>query len=532
MKIKPFTILLFLLFFTHVSQAQLSLIHAQMGECTGEALLAHQPNGVSWNWKKDGVLQQYGGYYLRYLCVGDYTAELMQNDSLTIYSFSIDSVENAYPCGSYFFGWPNYQTTVNGCDGMAAINANGNVYDQMVSIPAIDSNQISFVNGSVYLTGLCDENYAITFSDTLSGCSSTANINIFSVAHCNGFALTMHTVQPNTTINTCDGSLYAEVTGGHQPYAYEWEGMNNYTDTITDLCFGFYSVIVTDALGCTTEQTFYSLTDSLLNPVYEYLAFPLPFPTTADSLCDGGVEMIVGGGVPPYTFQHSNGDSLQIIFGLCPGIYSVLVIDANHDTLHVDYIIYSPGSSSIGSNYPDSLIVDSLYSDLIDFCMIDYSNIDYIYIQDFTNYDMDSLSVTWAVVLSAGDTAYLTHVYNQALSPGVGYVTLNLYCTQKSIGNYWFASEQLYLSESPLGMEELKNNEALISQLTGTNTILIRLPSEQYAEIQLYDLTGKVITHQKMYGDHFEMGLPSMASGNYIIELQYTGNTIRKLVQH
>ncbi len=66
------------------------------------------------------------------------------------------------------------------------------------------------------------------------------------------------TVTPAITNTTCIASIGAidiTVSGGTEPYTYLWSNGAT-TEDLTDLAAGDYTVTVTDANGCETEQTF------------------------------------------------------------------------------------------------------------------------------------------------------------------------------------------------------------------------------------------------------------------------------------
>jgi hypothetical protein len=72
--------------------------------------------------------------------------------------------------------------------------------------------------------------------------------------------------------NQCDGSLKAQVKGGHPPYSYQWGDSNRQTSQVaTGLCEGTYTVWVTDSLGCT-----YSASARVEEPPPQQSLFPNP----------------------------------------------------------------------------------------------------------------------------------------------------------------------------------------------------------------------------------------------------------------
>jgi hypothetical protein len=94
---------------------------------------------------------------------------------------------------------------------------------------------------------------------------------------------------PETT--NCDGSSFVVVAGGSQPYSFQWDDSQQQTSySLTGLCAGNYTCVVTDATGCqltltTTilpwdagleEQLFYSLIHVSPNPFESTLTIEIP----------------------------------------------------------------------------------------------------------------------------------------------------------------------------------------------------------------------------------------------------------------
>jgi hypothetical protein len=127
-----------------------------------------------------------------------------------------------------------------------------------------------------------------------------------------------------TTVANCTNGS-ASVTGtpgtGVPPYTYLWS-TGATTSSITGLVAGFYQVTVTDANGC-AAQGYASVQQSI-----QIGANVTTTPTTC--LQNNGALMTFGsGGMPPYTYQWSNGPTTQSQTGLPGGFYSVVVTDAN-----------------------------------------------------------------------------------------------------------------------------------------------------------------------------------------------------------
>lgn len=93
--------------------------------------------------------------------------------------------------------------------------------------------------------------YTCTITDS-TGCSTTVTATITQPAA--NVSLTM-THTDESAQNADDGSASTGVTGGTGPYTYTWAPGGQTSDTISGLSAGTYSVIVTDANGCTAMDT-------------------------------------------------------------------------------------------------------------------------------------------------------------------------------------------------------------------------------------------------------------------------------------
>ncbi len=168
------------------------------------------------------------------------------------------------------------------------------------------------------LTGLAPGSYTITVTDA-NGCeiSATAEIGLQS--------------DPSVDITVlnqpCEGSatgiLAAVPTGGVAPYSYLWS-TGETGPTIDGLSPGTYSVVVTDALGCTASAAV--TLEAAENPD---CTAEVVQPVSSPGASDGIVEVNASGGTPPYTYLWSTGATTQTVSNLPEGFYSVTTTDAN-----------------------------------------------------------------------------------------------------------------------------------------------------------------------------------------------------------
>ncbi|HBS86077.1 MAG: hypothetical protein A2W91_08040 [Bacteroidetes bacterium GWF2_38_335] len=154
----------------------------------------------------------------------------------------------------------------------------------------------------------------------------------------NGFAAghTVSLINTNGTCNgSCDGQITAQVTGGVGPFEYAWTGPEPYTAntaTITNLCSGTYSLVVTDLSDMSTA----TVETTLYDPPMMSLSL---ISNNECGGCDGYASANLTGGYGPYSFFWSSGHTTPSINNVCPGNYTVTAYDSNGCTASSSIII-------------------------------------------------------------------------------------------------------------------------------------------------------------------------------------------------
>ena len=155
-----------------------------------------------------------------------------------------------------------------------------------------------------------------------------------------------------------EGAVNISVSGGTPGYSYAWSN-GIFTEDISNLTAGNYSITVTDEKGCTiTTDT------TLAEPPVISVSFD-----AIDLLCNndsnGTAIAKVTGGIPPYDFWWSSlGSSNDTVKGLQGGSYEVLVKDS----------INCEQRASVNINEPAPLVVT--VSEDVSFCEGDSVTID------------------------------------------------------------------------------------------------------------------------------------------------------------
>ncbi|MFH1320977.1 MAG: PKD domain-containing protein [Bacteroidota bacterium] len=136
----------------------------------------------------------------------------------------------------------------------------------------------------------------------------------------------------------CNGDATVSVSGGTGPFGYMWnDPMIQTNTTATGLCAGTYIVTVTDSSDTSTATDNITITEP---PALVTLI--IPTDVSCNGNCDGAATVTVSGGVPPYAYLWNTGQMIQVIMGLCPGIYSITITDANGCTVTDSTVISEP----------------------------------------------------------------------------------------------------------------------------------------------------------------------------------------------
>lgn len=251
------------------------------------------------------------------LCAGTYSVVVQDGNGC----ISVDSVTvNEPPQIQANFTVTN-PLCAGSCDGTVTVNPTGG----SGSYPTIIWSNSQTGNTA---SNLCAGTVSVTITDG-NGCSITDSVTLVNPPVLNVLA---SGTQP-TCNGDCDATATALVTGGTGPYSYSWSPGAQTSSTAVGLCSGNYTVTVTDANGCTQNANVAIVNPTVLSTT------STPTNATCNGLCDGQIVTNPAGGVAPYKYMWSNGDTTQTTTQLCAGIYSVIVVDANgctaYDTINI-----------------------------------------------------------------------------------------------------------------------------------------------------------------------------------------------------
>ena len=196
------------------------------------------------------------------------------------------------------------------------------------------------------VNGLALGTYTITITDA-NGCTATNSVNITVASN----PTVITSVLSNDSCNgDNNGSAIANVSGGLPNYTYSWSNSQT-TPSATGLIAGSYTVIVTDANGCTSSSSVTITQPSVLTDTI----------TTSNINCyndsNGTATIIPSGGTPSYNFLWDNGETSQFVNNLTAGSHSVTITDANN----------CQSITSFNITQPSQLIITPLQTNILCF---------------------------------------------------------------------------------------------------------------------------------------------------------------------
>jgi len=220
-----------------------------------------------------------------------------------------------------------------GTNGSVTISSSGGVAPYQYSLnggPLQSSNVFSGLSAGSYIVTIidshgCTYNVPCTIKQPpipLNGSASITNISCYGAS---------------------TGKIDISVTGGAAPFTFLWN-TGATSEDLTNIPSGNYSVVITDAGGCTT-----TVPAVVTQPASGLSGTVL----ITNVLCFGGatgsVDLTVTGGTLPFSFVWSNGGITEDLINVPAGSYSVVITDANGCSTALTASVTEPSSAVNGS---------------------------------------------------------------------------------------------------------------------------------------------------------------------------------------
>ena len=193
---------------------------------------------------------------------------------------------------------------------------------------------------SASINGLTATTYSVTITDANS-CTDSASVELTQPT-----ALVVSvTVDSNESCTgLSNGGVTANASGGTSSYSYSWS--NSQTSTVlTNLTGATYTVVVTDANGCT---------ESAQNTVSTGASPSVSISSTTHPTCngdsDGSLTALASSGSSPYEYAWSSGGNSATETSLANGTYTIVITDVNGCTATTSGSVTDPSTISLSTS--------------------------------------------------------------------------------------------------------------------------------------------------------------------------------------
>lgn len=328
-----------------------------IGSCDGEAT-ANPAGGVpgyTYEWFDNGTGLSTGitDQTATGLCAGEYFVIITDADGTGCQATSaVITIGEPAP---FVIDVSVYPVSCFGiCDGAAAIDISGGTPPYVYSWTAVPGG--IGIGATDSISGLCPGEYQIIVTDD-NGCVSPATT--VEVLEPSEIIADVVTTDPSC-YDLCDGSAIVTASGGIPGYSYNWlpaPGTGDGTATPSDMCADTYTLTVTDANGCFTEQ------DVILDSPGEYDITSVVSDLDCFGDTDGSIDITVnsGGSGIGYTFTWVPtppvGDGTANVSGLTAGTWTVTISDSELCDTVLTFLITEPDDELIVDG---SVIADAL----------------------------------------------------------------------------------------------------------------------------------------------------------------------------
>ncbi|WP_158729335.1 MBG domain-containing protein [Flavobacterium sp. I-STPA6A] len=301
--------------------------------------------GYTYNWTP-GTPTGDGTTSITGLTAGTWTCTVTDaNSCTTTQSFNVTgpaaalAVTPASQTNVSCFGGSNGAASVNTPTGGTA----GYTYNWTPGTPTGD--------GTTSITGLTAGTWTCTVTDA-NGCTATQSFNVTGPAaalavtpasqtNVSCFGGSNGAASVNTPTGGTAGASVNTPTGGAGGYTYNWTPGNptgDGTTSVTGLTSGTWTCAVTDANGCTTEQSF-----TITQPTALVATAAAQTNVSCNGGSNGSATVNVSGGTSGYSYAWApSGGTAATATGLSAGTYTVTVTDANGCSTTQGFTITQP----------------------------------------------------------------------------------------------------------------------------------------------------------------------------------------------
>ncbi|MCO4291907.1 hypothetical protein NF867_03415, partial [Solitalea sp. MAHUQ-68] len=184
--------------------------------------------------------------------------------------------------------------------------------------------------------------YTLTVTDA-NNCQATASVTLTAPA-----VLSLSEVHTDASCALSNGAINVSVSGGTAPYTYSWNSGES-TEDLTAKSAGSYTLTVTDANNCSQ-----SITVNLNDLSGPSVTVDNQTNISCNGASDGAIQVSVSGGIAPYTYSWSSGQSIEDLSALPTGTYTLTVTDANNCQATASVTLTAPAVLSLSEVHTDA----------------------------------------------------------------------------------------------------------------------------------------------------------------------------------
>jgi len=262
----------------------------------------------------------------------------------------------------------NYNVTVTDANGCTNNSFTANITQPAasLSINGVATNVLCF-GGNTGSVNIIAAGGTPSYTYTWSNGATTQDINSLAVGNynvtvtdangCTNNSFSAMITQPaaaisvvgNSTSVLCyggtSGTINITPSGGTPAYSFLWSNGATSED-LNGLSGGNYSVVVTDADGCTNN----SFVEFVNQPNSALTVYGSPLNPSCNGTIDGSLDITANGGTAPYTYSWNTGSLHEDLYSLAAGNYSVIVTDANGCIVNGSWPILYPSAVNLLSS--------------------------------------------------------------------------------------------------------------------------------------------------------------------------------------
>nr|WP_256471342.1 Ig-like domain-containing protein [Solitalea agri] len=191
------------------------------------------------------------------------------------------------------------------------------------------------------LSALPAGTYTLTVTDA-NNCQATASVTLTAPP-----VLSLSEIHTDASCGLSNGSINVTVAGGTSPYSYSWNSGES-TQDLNNKASGSYSLTVTDVNNC-SQTIIVSLSDQNGPQV----TVDNQTNVSCNGASDGAIQVSVSGGIAPYTYSWSSGQSIEDLSALPAGTYTLTVTDGNNCQSSASVTLTEPSAISLTETHTD-----------------------------------------------------------------------------------------------------------------------------------------------------------------------------------